>query len=145
MVKIYLDNCSFNRPFDTQSQLRIRLETEAKLAIQEQVVSKNLFLVWSYILSFENSKNPCRERRTQIAKWETFSSVFVKENGQILSLARKFKGFGVKDYDSLHIACAIIGLAEYFITTDDGILNKYSFFKEIKIVDPIAYIKEMNL
>jgi hypothetical protein len=31
MVRLYLDNCSFNRPFDDQSQLKIRLETEAKL------------------------------------------------------------------------------------------------------------------
>ena len=29
-MKLYLDNCCFNRPFDDQSQLRIRLETEAK-------------------------------------------------------------------------------------------------------------------
>ncbi len=30
-MKIYLDNCCFNRPFDDQSQLRILLESEAKL------------------------------------------------------------------------------------------------------------------
>ena len=29
MTKIYLDNCVLNRPFDDQSQERIRLETEA--------------------------------------------------------------------------------------------------------------------
>lgn len=34
---IYLDNCCFNCPFDDQSQLKIRLETEAKLDIQEKV------------------------------------------------------------------------------------------------------------
>ncbi|MFO7884916.1 MAG: hypothetical protein R6U68_08850 [Desulfobacteraceae bacterium] len=33
-MKIYLDNCCFNRPFDDQTSLRIRLETEAKLDIQ---------------------------------------------------------------------------------------------------------------
>ncbi len=29
-MKVYLDNCCFNRPFDDQSQLKIRLESEAK-------------------------------------------------------------------------------------------------------------------
>lgn len=145
MVKIYLDNCSFNRPFDTQSQLRIRLETEAKLAIQEKVISKNLFLVWSYILSFENSKNPFKERRSQIAKWETFSSIVVEESSHILHIADKYCGFGLKVFDSLHLACAIIGNAGYFITTDDRILNKHSLVKEIRIVDPITFIKEMKL
>ncbi len=32
--RIYLDNCSLNRPFDNQEQMKIRLETEAKLYIQ---------------------------------------------------------------------------------------------------------------
>lgn len=36
-MRIYLDNCCYNRPFDEQTQLRIRLETEAKLAIQRQM------------------------------------------------------------------------------------------------------------
>ena len=36
-MKIYLDNCMFNRPFDEQAHIRIRLETEAKLAIQEEI------------------------------------------------------------------------------------------------------------
>jgi len=28
-----MDNCCFNRPFDDQTQTRVRLETEAKLEI----------------------------------------------------------------------------------------------------------------
>jgi len=32
---IYLDLCCFNRPFDDQAQARIRLETEAKVAIRK--------------------------------------------------------------------------------------------------------------
>ena len=30
-LKVYLDNCCYNRPYDDQSQLRISLETQAKL------------------------------------------------------------------------------------------------------------------
>ena len=29
-MRVYLDNCCYNRPYDEQVQLRIRLETEAK-------------------------------------------------------------------------------------------------------------------
>lgn len=36
-MRIYLDNCCFNRPYDDQSQFKIRIESEAKLAIQEKV------------------------------------------------------------------------------------------------------------
>ena len=31
-MKIYLDNCTFNRPFDDQSSIRVKLEAEAKLS-----------------------------------------------------------------------------------------------------------------
>ncbi len=56
-MKIYLDNCCFNRPFDDQSFLTIRLETEAKLDIQKKIESGRLSLGWSYILDFENNAN----------------------------------------------------------------------------------------
>ena len=32
-VCIYLDNCCFNRPYDDQEQITVRLESEAKLEI----------------------------------------------------------------------------------------------------------------
>ncbi len=57
-MRIYLDNCIFNRPFDDQRQIRIRLETEAKLYIQNMIANNLLELAWSYILDFENSQNP---------------------------------------------------------------------------------------
>ena len=37
-MRLYLDNCCFNRPFDDQSQLKVRLETEAKLFIQQGIL-----------------------------------------------------------------------------------------------------------
>jgi hypothetical protein len=36
-MRVYLDNCCFNRPFDDQSQARVRLEAEAKLEIQQRI------------------------------------------------------------------------------------------------------------
>jgi hypothetical protein len=43
-MRVYLDNCCFNRPFDDQSSLTVRLETEAKLAIQEMIREGHLSL-----------------------------------------------------------------------------------------------------
>ena len=57
-MKIYLDNCCFNRPYDDQAQIRISLETQAKLYIQELVKNKKLDLVTSYVLWYENGQNP---------------------------------------------------------------------------------------
>jgi len=43
-MRIYLDNCVFNRPFDDQSHLRVRLEPEAKLYIQSRIKQADCFL-----------------------------------------------------------------------------------------------------
>ncbi|MCF7978331.1 MAG: hypothetical protein K9L82_09980 [Chromatiaceae bacterium] len=70
-MRVYLDNCVFNRPFDTQRQIRIRLEAEAKLYLQQQIKHGNLELIWSYMLDLENEQNPFRERRMAIARYHS--------------------------------------------------------------------------
>ena len=65
--RVYLDNCCWNRPFDDQAQVRVRLETEAKLEIQRRIKEGEIELAWSYILDYENQANPFEERREAIA------------------------------------------------------------------------------
>ena len=74
-MKIYLDNCCFNRPFDDQTQIRIKLEAEAKLQIQADILDKKFDLVWSYILEAENMANPFQERKRAIGHWRNISIV----------------------------------------------------------------------
>ncbi len=142
IMKLYLDNCCFNRPFDDQSHLRIRLEAEAKMRIQEEILSGSYDLVWSYLLSYENSKNPFRERREQIAKWQIHSGEYVEESEELLRVAKVLLGHGLKKIDALHLACAIVVGADFFLTTDDGILKKAALVLDIQINDPIGFIKE---
>ena len=52
-MRVYLDNRCYNRPFDEQVQLRVRLETEAKLEVQRQMRSGELEYVWSDMLVTE--------------------------------------------------------------------------------------------
>jgi hypothetical protein len=98
-MRVYLDNCSLNRPFDDQKQLRIRLETEAKLAIQEHIHSREIQLAWSYMLDFENSANPFVERRETIWGWKKKASVDVEETSAILNLAKEIQHLGFKSKD----------------------------------------------
>jgi predicted nucleic acid-binding protein len=135
-MKIYLDNCCLNRPFDNQLDIKIRLETEAKLYIQYLIQKKKLQIVWSYILDFENSKNPFEERKQQIERWKIFAVEDIEENDTILKI-------GLKKIDALHIACAIYAKCNYFITTDKGILKKAKRIKELIVIDPINFINEV--
>lgn len=65
-MKIYLDNCSYNRPYDDQSQIRIYLETQAKLHIQDLIRENRLELVTSYVLDYENSNNRSLQKKATI-------------------------------------------------------------------------------
>ena len=57
-MRIYLDNCCYNRPYDDQTQLRISLETQAKLYTQNLIRTGMLELVSSYVLRYEIALNP---------------------------------------------------------------------------------------
>ena len=87
---IYLDNCCFSRPFDDQRHLRIRLEAEAKLRIQEVVREGGLQLAWSYVLDFENSNNPFVDRRERTRAWRTCATVVCVEGPAVKATAASF-------------------------------------------------------
>lgn len=142
-MRVYLDNCSFNRPFDDQTQPRVQTETEAKLQIQSLIDAKKLELVWSYILEFENSANPFSERRDAILLWKTRAIADVTENDAILNLAIDFNRKGIRPKDALHLACAIASNCTYFVTTDDILLRKTSSLDTIKVVSPQQFMSEV--
>lgn len=141
-MRVYLDNCCFNRPFDDQRHLRIRLEAEAKLSIQEAIRDGVIQLAWSYILDFENMNNPFIDRRESISAWRTYATVDCVETPAIKATAGAFAQTGLPRIDALHVACAADAGCDYFITTDDQILGKAGQISEIKIVDPIEFIKK---
>ncbi|NQT69366.1 MAG: PIN domain protein [Desulfobacteraceae bacterium] len=141
-MKIYLDNCCFNRPFDDQKQLRIKLETEAKLDIQERIVQGKLELAWSYILDLENEVNPFEQRKLAITDWKVHSCVDTDRTKEILGIAERFERMGVRNKDALHLACAVVMKCDYLLTTDDQFVKKASGITEIKVTDPVSFIRE---
>lgn len=141
---IYLDNCCFNRPFDDQKQIRIRIETEAKLFIQGQILAGKFPLAWSYILDYENAANPFPERKETIANWEKRAAVDTGETKTLLDLARKLNTNGIKAKDSLHIASSIVMQCDYFITTDLFLIRKLANFEEIEVVSPVDFINYLK-
>lgn len=144
MMRVYLDNCCFNRPYDSQVEMRVRLETEAKLAVQAEVRDKKIELAWSYMLDFENEANPNPERKENIRRWKKLARVDTTETAEIVSLAKVLHSKGLKKKDSLHLASAISLQCGIFLTTDDGILKKRKTITEIKILNPIEYYADYN-
>ena len=116
---IYLDLCCFNRPWDDQKSARVRIETEAKLLLQERVRSGQTSLIWSYILTYEDQFNPHRERRESVANWQALASTDVAAATDVIATADVLVMQGAGAFDALHVACAVKAGAAMFVTTDD--------------------------
>lgn len=123
-MRIYLDLCCFNRPYDDQSQVRIRIETEAKLALQQKIKDAECELIWSSILDFECSNNPFEEHRIAIINWRDLAGALTLIDETILAQAQYLKTCGIGHYDALHVACAVAAKADIFVTTDDRLLKR---------------------
>jgi len=137
--RLYLDNCSFNRPYDDQSLLRNHLEAVAKMHIQAEILREHFELAWSYMMDYELFFNPFSERKNQISKWKNIAIVSVDESENILAMANEITGLRIKQQDALHLACAIEARCDYFITTDNKILNKR--VNQIVVVDPLNFLR----
>jgi predicted nucleic acid-binding protein len=120
--------------------MRVKLEAEAKLFIQEKIIIGKLQLVWSHILEYENMQNPFVERRNAIIEWKQIATKKILETKNVVSRASKLTQLGIKSKDALHVASAIEGKAEYFLTTDDKLLKKLTGFKELVVINPVSFI-----
>ena len=142
-MKLFLDMCCYNRPYDPQEQLRVNLETQAKLYIQEQIKQGYVDLVSSYTLDFEVSNVPQSERRDAIRRFIRDYSVEYIGPDSHLAVEAKAKTIiltGIKEKDASHVACAILCGCDCFITTDRRLL-KYRT-SEIRLLNPIEFIME---
>jgi predicted nucleic acid-binding protein len=123
-------------------QLRIWLETQAKLHIQNLVYEKKIELAWSFILKFENSRNVFDNRKKAIAQWEKLSSSFIEKSEEIRHIAMEIIATGIKAADAAHVACAIVGHCNFFITVDKRLL-KYQD-NRIRICNPVEFINNIE-
>jgi predicted nucleic acid-binding protein len=143
-MKVYLDNCCYNRPFDDQEHMGVRLETAAKLHIQNAIRAGEYDLVWSYMNEYENSANPYADKREAIATWEYIAAQLCPPSDQILQRAQLIDHKNIRQKDALNIACAIDAGCDYFVTTDKPLLKKRPMIAEITIIDPIAFVREQE-
>jgi predicted nucleic acid-binding protein len=145
MFSLYLDLCCYNRPFDDQSQTRVRMETEAKLHLQSLAKQRLVALIWSYVLDFENERNPIRSRKESIALWRSIASHNVAGTSAILTHGEALiSQYGLKSFDALHLACACMSKADMFVTTDDQILRKLKNFEALRVVPPIEALSTLE-
>ena|ERR1700722_6411 len=123
-MKLYLDVCCLNRPFDDQSQNRVRLEAEAVLSILELAESGELEIIGSDIIDDELLEMPDNERREKVELLLALASSQISLTSVIEQRATELQKQNISPFDALHLASAESAQADCFLTTDDDLLRR---------------------
>ena len=146
LMKIYLDNCSIQRPLDNKDQIRIAVEAEAVLNILSLCESNVLELVSSEALIYEAQRNPNLSRKDYAFEVLGKAKIFIQIDEEIENRAKELIIIGIKPLDALHLASAEQARADYFCTCDDRFLKKAKLLDALKTkaVSPIELIEEIE-
>jgi predicted nucleic acid-binding protein len=122
--------------------LPVSLEYDAIREIQEMILAGEVCLAWSYVLNLENGKNTDPRKIKEVAFWEQYAAAFVQKSDAVEKLSWQIQYTGVKEMDSLHVACAIEAGCSFFVSTDKRLL-KYQDAR-VKICDPIECLSILH-
>ena len=143
-MKIYLDCCCLNRPFDDQTHPIIHLESEA-IKIVLSLCEQGIFtLVSSQVLQFEIENTTDILRRERLKIIEKLATKTIKIDIEIERRAKYFENLGIQSFDALHLACAE-KKADVFLTVDKKCLKKARKISNLKIEvkNPLQWIEEV--
>ena len=145
-MKVYLDNCSLQRPLDTKTQSRILFEAEAMLLVMDWIHLGRVEVIASEALSFEIGRNPNPARKEFAVEFLAKAAYFQAADRRTVVRARGFVDQGVEPMDALHLASAISAGAHYFCTCDDKLLAKGRILaaREIQVVSPLELVAEID-
>ncbi len=146
MTKIYFDTCCLNRPFDDQTQVRIRLEAEAVLGILARIENNEWTWIGSEVLTDEIEQTPDIQKLSRVKLLSSFIKETVEISAKEENRAIELQMEGFQIFDSLHIACAESANVDVFFSTDDRLLNlakKISKKLNVRVENPLVWIEEM--
>lgn len=148
MKRLYLDNCSIQRPLDDERFPRIRLEAEAvsvllSLCQATEEFPARVLLVVSDISFVENDKNPNTTRKSFGAGVLAQAAECIELTDVVTERANVLIGYGITPFDAFHLACAEAGNVDYFCTCDDKLIKKARKYSTIAIHTPISCCEEL--
>jgi len=143
-MKIYLDVCCLNRPFDDLSQERIQFESDAVLAILARCYSETWTLVSSEAIELELNRIQSADKKKKIFDILSISKERLPVSEQALLRSVDLRENGIKPMDSLHLSVAEDFNIDILLTTDDSFLKTAKKMKlGIKVANPATWFMEV--
>ena len=144
-MKIYMDVCCLSRPFDDQTQDKIRIESDAILAILSKCMSGEWQLLSSEVLDIEIENTPDKWKKSKVYELYKLAKGKIMLNDKIVKRAFEIQNLGLKSFDSLHVASAEYSKADIFLTTDKNLLRIAERLQlDIKTANPLNWFMEVD-
>lgn len=143
-MKIYLDCCCFNRPFDDLGDDIVRMEAEAIISIIDRC-ENNVWELWSSdILLDEIDNTPDLARKQKVLLLFRVAKKHIDLSPGIILRAGELERSGIKPYDALHLASAEAGHVDVFLTTDRKLINAAKRTDiTVNVVNPLIWLTEV--
>ena len=144
-MKIYFDNCCYNRLFDDRSNIMNYLEREAVLIVMQKAYENELEIIGSDILEIEISKIKNNEKRNDVEGiYHALVTSCVRVTSEIKERAVQIREVSsIKNFDSLHLASAEAG-ADVLLTTDIKFLKGcHRIDAKIEVKNPVEFVMEV--
>ncbi len=144
-MRLYLDHCCYNRPFDDQSIDRNRLEAEAVIAILKHVSRGDWTLVRSEAHEIELASLRDAERRKGVTALLELAGSTISVGKAEQDRTGELVSVGFSAMDALHIACAESSRCDVLLTTDDAILSRAARVSgelRVSVADPLWWLME---
>jgi predicted nucleic acid-binding protein len=141
--KVYLDACSWCRPYDDLSQPRIYIESEAVLESLHLCKSNSWTIAASEIIEVELLRIKNADKLENIKGLYEAANEYLTLTDEIKAMAQQFQQSGIKEYDSLHLATAEKNNYDFLLTTDDDFRHAaYKIPLKIKVRNPVEWLLE---
>ena len=143
-MKLYLDNCCYSRPFDDQTQDRIHIESEAVLAILRACENGSVTIFSSPVLRMEIDKFPNEDKREKVLSLYSLANPEIPFSEEIKARAEELRSkSSIRFMDSLHVATAEAGKADFMLTTDDKLIKSCVRLNlVVKVMNPVTFLLE---
>lgn len=144
-MKVYLDNCCYNRLLDDRSYSRIYYERNSVMLILELAESGEFDLVGSEMLVREIADTRDAYRRSVLQMIYGLCRNEIQVNDAILNRAEEIRhNSSIKYKDSIHLACAEAAGADVLVTTDEKFMKNASRIKIFtRVLTPGEWLLEV--
>jgi predicted nucleic acid-binding protein len=146
-VRIYLDVSCLNRPFDDQSQRRVRLESEAVTQILGEIEKGTWQHLSSEMATIEVDEISDRVRRRRVRLLLPPRKAMLKLSGDVFDRSVFLESLGFKPADAVHLAAAESLECDVLLSCDDRFCRRarrHEAELSVRVLNPIEWLKEIG-